>query len=347
MIPLGDSLLVPPSASTQPAGAAAGDAERRTAWQREMEKAQMAAWFAHGPIGGAPAPAALSAKASEAAVPATLPPLFPPASPPHDSEPTGMSTDVGSGHGAGSQGTEAAQAQDTSPPPSGGGTASTGSGTPQGSRASSQVAGERGGEGSATASTKTSSAYAMARPAPGAPDVPAARVERAAATPERSEGGVPRELVPPALQDVARAAGQELALPPLVPPSPASDLFLLLPPLLPGVPTELHEGAPPPAVAQAARGTRPAAAPAITREPVRIHTEWAADGVRVWMGLDASVLPYQEGLGQQIRRWAAAQGVKVVSLACNGRVVDEEDAGGAPGAGQTDRNVEVNSKENA
>jgi hypothetical protein len=65
---------------------------------------------------------------------------------------------------------------------------------------------------------------------------------------------------------------------------------------------------------------------ATAREFVRIHAEWVAEGVRVWLGLDAAALAYQEAIVQHVRRWAAAQGGRVLSLSCNGRSLVVSDA---------------------
>jgi hypothetical protein len=81
-------------------------------------------------------------------------------------------------------------------------------------------------------------------------------------------------------------------------------------------------------VAPLQRRGRPQAAS--VREPVRVHAEWTADGVRVWLGLDATALAHQKAIAQQVRRWVAAQNARVLSLSCNGRSLATSDASDGP-----------------
>lgn len=58
--------------------------------------------------------------------------------------------------------------------------------------------------------------------------------------------------------------------------------------------------------------------PSRRNPPVRLHAEWGADGVRLWLGLDAAILAHRHVIADQVRRWMQGQGVRVLSLWCNG-----------------------------
>ena len=64
------------------------------------------------------------------------------------------------------------------------------------------------------------------------------------------------------------------------------------------------------------------AEPPRANEPLRVHAEWSADGVRVWLGVDAElVLPSTlEPILNELRRHLEASGAPLVTLVCNGRV---------------------------
>jgi hypothetical protein len=56
-------------------------------------------------------------------------------------------------------------------------------------------------------------------------------------------------------------------------------------------------------------------------EPLRLHAEWSAQGVRIWLGADAQAGGAAPALAPQLVRWLAQQGVALLSLVCNGRTV--------------------------
>lgn len=75
-------------------------------------------------------------------------------------------------------------------------------------------------------------------------------------------------------------------------------------------------------------GSPPSESPPNTdgREPIRSHVEWTAEGVRLWLGVDARAeLPLEMLVGslvRELRRLAAARGIRVLGLYCNGREVE-------------------------
>jgi hypothetical protein len=67
---------------------------------------------------------------------------------------------------------------------------------------------------------------------------------------------------------------------------------------------------------------------------MRLHAEESAQGVRLWLALDAAWLPQSEAIASHLRRAVAAQGLRLLGLSCNGRPlataqvpsIDKEDA---------------------
>ena len=69
---------------------------------------------------------------------------------------------------------------------------------------------------------------------------------------------------------------------------------------------------------------------AAAREPIRLHADWSSDGVRLWLGLDASLAAALPTIAAQLQRWLSIQGVRLLSISCNGRPVgDPEQAAAA------------------
>jgi hypothetical protein len=60
-----------------------------------------------------------------------------------------------------------------------------------------------------------------------------------------------------------------------------------------------------------------------SRAPVRVHADWSAEGVRIWLGIDASTASAVQSIANQLQRWLAAQGVRGLAIACNGRTIVE------------------------
>lgn len=68
--------------------------------------------------------------------------------------------------------------------------------------------------------------------------------------------------------------------------------------------------------------------------PLRLHAEWAEQGVRIWIGADQAALLSAGSLallGEQLRRFCREQGAPLLALVCNGKPValDAADAGEA------------------
>lgn len=73
--------------------------------------------------------------------------------------------------------------------------------------------------------------------------------------------------------------------------------------------------------AQAAAGRAGRTQDAEPMPPVRLHAEWAAHGVRLWLGSDARAGLDTARLAQQMQRWLAGQGLCLLSLVCNGKTL--------------------------
>ena len=59
-------------------------------------------------------------------------------------------------------------------------------------------------------------------------------------------------------------------------------------------------------------------------QPIRLHADWSDDGVRLWLAMRADLLVGIDSLTAQLQRWMAAQGVRVLSISCNGKQLDME-----------------------
>jgi hypothetical protein len=73
-----------------------------------------------------------------------------------------------------------------------------------------------------------------------------------------------------------------------------------------------------------ARAARPGQTFAPEPEPVRVHAEWAADGVRVWLGVDERAASIPGGVAplvRELRRRVEATGARLSSVVLNGRVL--------------------------
>jgi hypothetical protein len=78
----------------------------------------------------------------------------------------------------------------------------------------------------------------------------------------------------------------------------------------------------PPAQRPLADVDRPSAATqAVPRQAVRLHAEWTAAGVRLWLGMDAGAALPAAWLAQQLQRSLAASGCRLLNLTCNGHPV--------------------------
>lgn len=57
------------------------------------------------------------------------------------------------------------------------------------------------------------------------------------------------------------------------------------------------------------------------QEPLRVHAQWSADGVSVWLGCDAGALPALDEFIAQLQRALSARGERLARIVCNGREV--------------------------
>ncbi|AMO22194.1 hypothetical protein GCM10027034_25020 [Ramlibacter solisilvae] len=64
--------------------------------------------------------------------------------------------------------------------------------------------------------------------------------------------------------------------------------------------------------------------PQAAQEPIRVHADWSADGVRIWLGMDAGTQQALPAIRAQLQRWLAAQGFKLFAISCNGRLLERE-----------------------
>ncbi|MES2938209.1 MAG: hypothetical protein V4864_11040 [Pseudomonadota bacterium] len=89
----------------------------------------------------------------------------------------------------------------------------------------------------------------------------------------------------------------------------------------PSTPEAAAAPAAPAAPQGAARLDRPnpARSPAA---PIRLHAQWTAEGVHLWLALDAGMLAQMGPIVEQLRQWLKLQGVPLLSLVCNGQPVD-------------------------
>ena len=57
--------------------------------------------------------------------------------------------------------------------------------------------------------------------------------------------------------------------------------------------------------------------------PIRLHADWSEDGVRLWLGMDASCATDLPSITAHLQRWMSAQDVRLLSVVCNGRLVTD------------------------
>ncbi len=89
-------------------------------------------------------------------------------------------------------------------------------------------------------------------------------------------------------------------------------------PLVPSTPPKFAamSALPEPALPVAAH---PKPAYPLPAPPVRLHAEWVAQGVMVWLGADAGATVSTPQLTQQIKHWLNGHGVQLLALVCNGK----------------------------
>jgi hypothetical protein len=364
-----DKNLVPAMLRPQPAASDAGDGAARS-WQREMERAQMEAWLSHAVIGfpGAARPAPLvlpvvaTAAAATAVAAVSAAPAAAAAAPEIGPAPAAQANNAmppvsSAGHGrpasvAGpvveSQGvpthrradkapTDRRCAQETAVAPGPGPSASPGAADAQTQTARLASVLEKWGSVEATASIaglpQTSPGVAAApvllphtlptaTPAiPPRAETPGTQAREPFTPPPQRPGAMGHLQLPPsdrgAVGIVPPADGERVAT-----PFPASASGRADAPATSGV------------VREASRGGRAPHAPAV--EPIRLHADWSEEGVRLWLGMDPALAESLRAITAQLQRWLSAQGVRVLSISCNGRVVTRESETAAADIFETD-----------
>ena len=73
--------------------------------------------------------------------------------------------------------------------------------------------------------------------------------------------------------------------------------------------------------AEPSQPTRPPARAAIEQEPLRVHAQWATDGVSIWLGCDADAMPALGEFIARLQHALAARGERLARIVCNGREV--------------------------
>lgn len=127
-----------------------------------------------------------------------------------------------------------------------------------------------------------------------------------------AEGPMPQAGPAPRHVPQTGAAGLVEAL---QPPVPSATRF--------GVQTAaMHRTESMPAAPARTAQSAPARQPPAPAPSIRLHADWTADGVRLWLGLDASVLGQMQAISDQVRQWMKTQGVRLLSLSCNGRLIE-------------------------
>ncbi|MRD48681.1 hypothetical protein GHT07_15435 [Caenimonas koreensis DSM 17982] len=365
-------------AAAAPTAAASGDQRHAASWQREMEQAQMALWFAHGVIGYQPfAPTAAPEAPKASAAPASIaspssivkqaahhaqrrsdtptaradaPAAHASATPRHDAyglaapahqslqespapRPTATITQTGDIHfRAALVGTQKMADELRSFGPV---VASVGRPSFEDMAGAIQLVSENGqasGRASAPAqpeiATHSSMALASTTAAVAATSATAASTNMAAMP--VSESAAPQAMAPSSAAPLAAAeplaSAQPIAAalpaqPQAQPQAQAQTQLLSRSPQQASVDAPSDAAEPEPSRAS---GTR--AAPT----PIRLHADWSADGIRLWLGMHADMLPHLDAIAAQLQRWVNAQGLKMLSLACNGKDLRGHALAGAP-----------------
>jgi hypothetical protein len=61
------------------------------------------------------------------------------------------------------------------------------------------------------------------------------------------------------------------------------------------------------------------------RNPVRVHAQWDGNDVSLWLGLDVDQTNQATQLVDTLRTWLQSQGLRPVSIVCNGQLVWQAD----------------------
>jgi hypothetical protein len=94
----------------------------------------------------------------------------------------------------------------------------------------------------------------------------------------------------------------------------------------------------------AQRSAVPPTTAANQADPVRVHAEWSAAGVRVWLGAEAGALGAAHELASQLQGWLANHGERLLGLICNGRTLaPSRSASPLPSATEVDADTPLHS----
>lgn len=391
MIPRTPAFELPPGGTGAPAQKPQADAAReqqRRAWEREMERAQMAAWLGLGPLQAgtgtaplAPAAPALRVASSIGVEQASAQPgpgeaRWQQAAPVQDADAVRTAQAAG-GFGATGSATagEVLALPDTAPSPTAqedvGDAVASSPGMPARDTPSAPAAlpeapsASSGPRAPADGGAPAWRPHASAQPprdndaAPPAGDAPAPRADAVASAREQTRqlaaqiesfgrvaattivamqsphrapipqgaGAMPAAAQVVGAPAVGRIPASVLAAHPDLPVGGVRNLPPALQQRIAASRSVAAEPAPPPVTTApeapdgAPRLDRPnsARSPAA---PIRLHAQWTADGVHLWLALDAGVLPQMNQIVEQLRQWLKAQGVPLLSLVCNGQPVD-------------------------
>jgi len=335
-----------PVAAAPVAGTARTDQNQsnRSAWQREMERQEMAAWFSHPalqPGRAAPAlPAAAPKVAHARAVARATPAMAPAASaaPTVALQPGGVAhatpLAVASPSRPGTGAANGAAAQDTRP-------------VDQASGPGSRTAEREDDAALSEAATKTTVQTSGEMPMSAAVLVAAVMTHLEPAQAIKTVVGMDA----PGQAQVAPAAGglpdtdvgPASVAPPLASDLPATSQFVRRLPQAGAGGMASEEGAHAGEAQQPRTGSvaRNAAA-GIPSPQLRIHTIRTEEGIRIWIGADqAAGLSCEQLLdaAQDIRRLLQSQGTPLAALIYNGQSVFDADEGPEDGGGYADRDA--------
>jgi len=97
--------------------------------------------------------------------------------------------------------------------------------------------------------------------------------------------------------------------------------YLMPLPLAPSLPDGMGSIAPGSPHVHAVAGARAAQDDGDSGRAMRLHAEWSATGVRLWVGASLDDQAGMVLLGRPLRAGLERQGVRLLSLVCNGRIV--------------------------
>ena len=295
-----------------PAGNDQNSDAGRAAWQREMERAQLASWLSHGVVGHGPAAPSLSSQPIAASVSVL------PAAPAMEASPVAYSA-----------------------------TSFNATGDSNAAEQSFDKARVDSSESPARVAVTFDDAESMTPIAPPAgPRTPAAATSAPAAGPVHFNATDLKTVLRPfgEVQVTSARAGALVDLNASISPEHANwNISIAVVASTndmpagpaPGSIESNGSGTAPALEAQRQRrpemlgmnaghvGRRAAAPPA---EAIRVHAQWSQQGVRLWLGIDRSAMDSLQPIAEQLQRWIAQQGLRLRSISCNGRVIARDAA---------------------